>query len=67
MRKLAIQQDRMQRAADALEGCIGVLSARVRRCLDEEDYRMAHQVPVPGGGGDELPADAGGATTRTDA
>eukprot|EP00974_Lingulodinium_polyedra_P038513 3690694-Lingulodinium_polyedra.AAC.1 len=30
MRKLAVQQDRMRRAADALEGCIGVLITRAR-------------------------------------
>eukprot|EP00974_Lingulodinium_polyedra_P055927 5379013-Lingulodinium_polyedra.AAC.1 len=71
MKGLTAQQDKMRRAADALEGCIGMLGARTRQCLDELDDRKALQVPVPGGDGEELSEDTGrtaagdGASQRT--
>eukprot|EP00974_Lingulodinium_polyedra_P073030 7068107-Lingulodinium_polyedra.AAC.1 len=61
----------MRRAAGALEGCVGMLGARTRQCLDELDHRKALQVPVPGGDGEELSEGTGraaagdGASQRT--
>eukprot|EP00974_Lingulodinium_polyedra_P078399 7590670-Lingulodinium_polyedra.AAC.1 len=54
MQGLAAHQSRMRRAADALEGCVGVLSPRARQCVNEQEHNTALQIPVPGGDGDEL-------------
>eukprot|EP00974_Lingulodinium_polyedra_P053464 5136706-Lingulodinium_polyedra.AAC.1 len=57
----------MRRAAEALEGCVGMLGTRARECLDEQDRRNALQIPVPGGDGEDLAVGTGGITVSSGA